>query len=110
MDELESALTPPDFDTGIEKWNSFFQPLLVESSEILADTLNELSDIDEEINFDAFDDPDDIRQRVSRRESRLSQISHASSAVKNGKRRNKGQTMSKVWKKGWQRRWKTSKR
>ena len=84
--------------------------LSLESSEILADTLNELSDIDEEINFDAFDDPDDIRQRVSRRESRLSQISQASSAIKSGKKRNKGQSMSKVWKKGWQRRWKTSKR
>ncbi len=78
----------------------------LESSEIIEDTLNELSDIDEEINFDAFDDPDDIRQRVSRRESRLSQVSMSS--LKPGKRRNKGQ--SKAWKKGWQRRWKSSKR
>ena len=108
MDELESALTPPDFDTG-----SFFRRLNntvnLESSEIIEDTLNELSDIDEEINFDAFDDPDEIRQRVSRRESRLSQVS-SQARIRNGKKRNKGQAPSKVWKKGWQRRWKTSKR
>ncbi|CAG5103946.1 Oidioi.mRNA.OKI2018_I69.chr1.g1013.t1.cds [Oikopleura dioica] len=95
MDELESALTPPetgDFDT--------------ESDDFIEDTLNELSDFDEEINFDAFENPNEVRQRLSRRESRLSQVSQT--GRKKGKR--KGQRQSKVWKKGWQRKWTSSKR